>query len=190
MVPDPGLVRRRLLAAGARAGFAGMMVDRRYDRDGELVARDEVLRLRLYRHPDGREDAVVAWKGATRITPQGYKERREIEYAIRAEDARPEELFAVLGYGEISTIERYVEHYHLVESVVRLEWYPRMDVLVEVEGSDAGIEAGLRVIAIPREAYTAETLKAFVDRFTLRTARPAILVAADLAGEPPSWESR
>ena len=190
MVPDPGLVRRRLLAAGARPGFAGMMLDRRYDRGGELVARDEELRLRLYRYPDGREDAVIAWKGATRITPQGYKERRELEYPIGGEHARPEELLAALGYGEIHTIERYVEHYHQGDAVVRLEWYPRMDVLVEVEGSEAGIEAALRVIGLPREAYTADALKEFADRFATRTGRPAVLVAAALDGEAPSWESR
>jgi hypothetical protein len=167
-----------------------MMVDRRYDREGVLLGKDEVLRLRLYRYPDGREDAVVAWKGATRVTPQGYKERQELEYKLEAEDARPEELFAALGYGEINTIERYVEHYHLGEAVVRLEWYPRMDVLVEVEGSEAGIEGALTVIGLPREAYTPEALKAFADRFAERTGRPAILVAAELDGEPPSWVSR
>ena len=48
-MPDPDQVRQRLCQAGARPGFAGMMIDVRYDRNGELAARDQVLRLRRFR---------------------------------------------------------------------------------------------------------------------------------------------
>jgi len=190
VVPDPGLVRRRLLAAGARAGFSGMMVDARYDRRGELVARDEVLRLRVFHHADGRRDAILGWKGATGLSTEGYKTRRELEYEIRGARAGPEELLVVLGYAPIHTIERFVEYYHLGETTVRLEWYPRMDVLVEVEGDPAGIEAGLRAVGLPREEFTADALPAFTDRYARRTGRPAVLVAAELDGEAPSWARR
>jgi adenylate cyclase class IV len=190
VVHDPAAVRRKLLAAGARAGFAGMMVDLRYDRGGELVARDEVLRLRVFHHADGREDTVLAWKGTTGISPEGYKARRELEYEIRGDHARPEELLAALGYAPVQTIERYVEYFHLGETAVRLEWYPRMDVLVEVEGDEAGIEAALRVVGLPREGYTADALAGFTARYERRTGRPAVLVAGELEDEVPSWERR
>ena len=87
-------------------------------------------------------------------------------------------------------IERFVEYYHLGETTVRLEWYPRMDVLVEVEGDPAGIEAGLRAVGLPREEFTADALPAFTDRYARRTGRPAVLVAAELDGEAPSWARR
>jgi adenylate cyclase class IV len=190
VVHDPAGVRRRLLAAGARAGFAGMMVDRRYDRGGELVGRDEVLRLRIFRHADGREDTVLGWKGATGISPEGYKARRELEYQIHGQSGRPEELLTALGYAPVHTIERFVEYFHLGDTAVRLEWYPRMDVLVEVEGDETGIEAALGVVGIPREEYTADALAAFTERYARRTGRPAVLVAAELDGEVPSWERR
>jgi len=190
VVPDPGRVRQRLLTAGARPGFAGMMVDRRYDRRGELLARDEVLRLRVFHHADGRRDAIVAWKGATGVSAEGYKTRRELEYEVRGAEAGPEELLAALGYVGIQTIERYVEYYHLGETAVRLEWYPRMDVLVEVEGDPAGIEAGLGAVGLPREEFTADALPAFAERYARRTGRPAVLVAAELDGEAPSWARR
>src|SRR5260221_4558969 len=167
-----------------------MMVDRRYARGGDLVARDEVLRLRVFHRPDGRQDTVLAWKGTTGISPEGYKARRELEYEIGGERARPEELLAALRYAPIHTIERYVEYFHLGETAVRLEWYPRMDVLVEVEGDEAGIEAALRVVGLPREEYTADALAAFTERYERRTGRPAVLGAAELEGEVPSGERR
>ena len=52
-----------MLEAGAEPGFAGLMFDRRYDRGGELQARDEVLRLRVHRAADGTETSQLGWKG-------------------------------------------------------------------------------------------------------------------------------
>lgn len=166
------------------------MVDRRYDRQGELVARDEVLRLRIYRHPDGRREAILAWKGPTGVSAQGYKSREELEIEVQGAEAKPEELLGALGYFPIQTIERYVEYYHLDEAVVRLEWYPRMDVLLELEGDEAGIESALRVMGLPREWFSAESLSAFVARYAARTGRPAALVTAELEGAAPAWERR
>jgi adenylate cyclase class IV len=166
------------------------MLDRRFDRQGELLARDEVLRLRIYRHPDGRQENVLAWKGPVSVSPQGYKARQELELELQGPGAKPEELLGALGYLAIQTIERYVEYFHLDEAVVRLEWYPRMDVLVEVEGDEAGIEAALRVIGLPRETFSSEPLPAFVSRYGARTGRPAALVTAELEGAAPAWERR
>ncbi len=187
---DAGAVRTRLLAAGARPGFAGMLIDQRYDRDGRLLAVDEVLRLRVFRGPDGHDKAVLGWKGTTTVTAEGYKARRELEYGIESAGARPEELLEALGYGVIQRIERYVEYYRLGETDVRLEWYPRMDVLIEVEGDEAGIEVALRATGLPRGAFTPEPLPLFAERFAARTGRPAALALAELAGEVPTWERR
>lgn len=190
MVADPQAVRRRLLAAGAQPGFAGLMLDRRFDRDGELFARDEVLRLRVFRGADASEQFKLGWKGPTMVTPDGYKARRELEYQIEPAGIPPDELLKALGFGESQRIDRYVEYFLLGSTAVRLEWYPRMDVLIEVEGDAAGIETALRATGLPRSDFTADSLTAFAARYAARTGTPAVLAIHPEFGEPPSWEAR
>jgi len=180
-------MRARLLAAGARPGFSGLMLDRRFDRDGVLLARDEVLRLRTYRDPNGAETNWIGWKGPTGITREGYKERRELEYRLEGKTP-PDALLEALGYRVSLRIDRRVEYFELERASVRLEWYPRMDVLMEVEGDPQGIETALTACGLPRSAYSAESLTAFADRYQQRTGRPARL--AQDPGEPASWEPR
>lgn len=166
------------------------MLDRRYDRGTELTARDEVIRLRIYRDREGKETAKVGWKGPVSVTAEGHKARRELEYEIRGEHGSPELLLRALGLEVVFRIDRYVEYYHLGDTVARLEWYPRMDVLLEVEGDARGIESVLQVIGIPRNQYTAESLPAFAERYALRTGRAAVLALDPASGERPSWEVR
>lgn len=166
------------------------MSDVRYDRDGELVARDEVLRLRVFQHDDGIRETILGWKGPTRITADGYKTRPELEYNVRARTGPTEDLLEALGYRRIQAIDRYVEYYHLSGAELRFEWYPRMDVLIEVEGDAPAIEAGLLAVGLPRTAFTADSLTAFAARYAERTGRAPVLAAAELAGEPPSWTAR
>jgi hypothetical protein len=104
--------------------------------------------------------------------------------------ARPQQLLEALGFQVSQRIDRYVEYFHLGDTAVRLEWYPRMDVLIEVEGEEAGIEAALRVIGLPRSEYTAEALVSFATRYAARTGRPPVLGLEPSFAEPPSWESR
>jgi len=177
-----------VLDAGAEPGFAGLMFDRRYDRGGELQARDEVLRLRVHRAEDGSETSQLGWKGPTTLTPEGYKGRRELEYALTGSQP-PEALLGALGYQEVHRIDRYVEYYRLGSATLRLEWFPRMDVLLEVEGDGAGIEEALRVSGLPRSDFSASSLAGFVTSYTARTGLPALLALAP-DGPPPSWESR
>jgi adenylate cyclase class IV len=185
VVSDPGACRARLLAAGAEPGFAGLMLDRRFDRRGELLAKDEVLRIRYHQQPD-RTRVRVGWKGPARITG-GYKERAEIEF--EAEGPAPEALIRALGYELTESIDRRVEYYLAPGGAeVRLEWYPRMDVLVEVEGEPSAIERAIGLLPIPRGEFTAESLTAFVARYEARTGRPAATALDRLGGGPPSWE--
>jgi hypothetical protein len=189
-VPEPGAVRDRLLVAGARPGYAGLMLDRRYDRNGELMARDEVLRLRVYRDRDGGETAKLGWKGPTSVTRDGLKARRELEYDMHGAHGSPELLLTRLGFEVVFRIDRYVEYYHLGPTVARLEWYPRMDVLLEVEGDSAGIAAAVRISGVPRGDFTADALPAFAERYAARTGQPPVLALDPESSEPPSWEAR
>lgn len=179
VVPDAEQLRRRLREAGAEPRFHGRMTDVRYDRAGELTLRDEVLRVRTLLHADGAFESFVAWKGPTQRSAGGYKLREEVELPVGAD---PGPLLGALGYGPVHLIEREIDTWRLGEATARLERYPRMDVLVEVEGEPAAIEHVVAVSGIPRAEFTAEPLAEFVRRFEQRTGTPAVLASGSPAG--------
>ena len=175
VLSDPDALRARLIAAGAVERFRGRMSDRRYDRAGELAARDEVLRVRSYHHPGAPIAAVLGWKGPAQRSPEGYKRRAEVELPIAAGADAPHALLTALGYEIVHAIDRDVEVFELDGATVRLERYPRMDPLLEVEGEPAAIERAIALSGIPRAEFTAESLAEFVRRFEARVGRPAML---------------
>jgi adenylate cyclase class IV len=187
LLSDPPTVRLRLLAVGAAVRFRGGMTDRRYDRGGELTARDEVLRLRTFHHAGGRIDAVLGWKGPVRRPDAGYKEREEIELGLSDGADGPEAFLAALGYAVVHVVDRWVEVFEAAGSVIRLESYPRMDDLIEVEGEPAAIERAIGVTGIPRMEFSADSLSEFVRRFEARTGRAAVLAATGGMVHPPAW---
>jgi len=179
------LLLRALIEAGAVARFRGFMSDRRYDRDGTLEAQDEVLRIRRFTADDGATRAVLGWKGAVTVV-DGYK--RRVEHEISTPDgAEAEALVGALGYREIHAIDRRVSYWDLSGAVVRLEWYPRMDCLVEIEGQPDAIERAVTAVGMAREVFSAEALVSFVARFEARTGRRAAVSLAALDGALPSW---
>lgn len=189
-VPDPALLRRHLVESGAEAGFRGLMEDRIFDHDDTLGLRDEILRVRTWR-PDGAPArAQMGWKGPTRRSPEGLKLREELEFAVEGDGSAPTQLLLALGYVVTRSIDRFVEVYRVREAEVRLEWYPRMDVLVEVEGSLPAIEAALGVTGLPRGLFEPEPLAEFVRRFEARTGEAAVLSLAALKEGRPQWERR
>jgi adenylate cyclase class IV len=188
VVPDPVALRGRLVAAGARPAFRGLMEDRRYDRDGVLTARDEVLRVRRFVPAGGAASAELTWKGPTRRSDDGYKLREELSCQVAAGSDSPGRILEALGYTVAEAIDRWVEFYELEGAVLRVEWYPRMDTLLEVEGPPAAIEASIRATALPRDGFSAEALVEFVRRYDARGPRPAVLAVAELGGERPAWE--
>jgi adenylate cyclase class IV len=187
VVPDPVALRARLSAAGITRGFQGVMTDYRYDRQGALAARDEVLRVRTYRPDEGPPTAEIAWKGPATRTPEGYKRRTELTCEARPAPDAPEALLEALGYRVVHTVDRRVEVWMFAGATLRIEWYPRMDVLLEVEGAPLAIEAVVSATGLPRHAFTAEALIDFVRRYESRAGRPAALSIGELDGEPPVW---
>ena len=187
VLSDPVTARMRLLSVGAVVRFRGAMSDRRYDRDGELTARDEVLRLRTFRDPDGHTSAVMGWKGPARRSPEGYKERDEIELAVGDSATTPAAFLMALGYVAVHQIDRWVEVFELGGTLVRLESYPRMDDLVEVEGEPAAIERAVAVLGIPRSEFTAESLTEYVRRYEGRLGNVAVLTSSSGTVHPPTW---
>lgn len=189
VVPDPAELRLRLTAAGATAGFRGLMTDRRYDRDGVLASRDEVLRIRSYRPDDGPIRSEIAWKGPATRSPGGYKRRIELSCEAWSAPDEPGALLEALGYHVVHTIDRRVEVWLLGGASLRIERYPRMDVLLEVEGRPAGIESAVVATGLPRTSFSAEPLIDFVRRHELRTGRAAALSLAELGGAAAEWDA-
>lgn len=190
VVPDAAALRQALDDAGAVLRFHGMMRDRRLDRAGVLSGKDEVLRVRLWMDDEGGHPmAEAAWKGKTTVNPAGYKEREEIEFTV-SDGAATLQLLEALGYTAVESIDRYVEVYELDGTVARIEWFPRMDVLVEIEGTPEGIERLIRLSGLARESCVAESLASFTRRFEERTGQPGILAEDRLAGAVPTWADR
>lgn len=153
------------------------MIDRRFDRHGKLKARDEVLRLRVYQ-PAGRVPAhgVLAWKGPASARGH-YRHRQELEARVADPDAVVI-ILEHLRYKVSLRIDRTVEIYRLGRAVLRLEWYPGMDVLLEVEGKPAAIERAIAATGLPRDRFLPESLPHFVRAYEARTGRTARLSAA------------
>jgi predicted adenylyl cyclase CyaB len=177
------LARRRgaVEAAGAVLAFEGRLADRRYDTaDRALRARDHVLRMRTYSDASGAR-AELDWKGPTR-RDDGYKSREELEVHVSEPDALAA-MLERLGYRVTMEIDREIMQYDLHGAMVRFECYPRMDVLVEVEGTPAQIERAIAALGLPRDGFTAERLPDFVRHFEARTGVSARLSLAELYGD-------
>jgi predicted adenylyl cyclase CyaB len=173
-IDDPEAVRGALIAAGAELTYRGAMLDRRFDRKERLRSRDEVVRLRVYHPADhAREWGVLGWKGPVG-KKDGYRHREEWE--TRVDD--PKAALVVLrrlGYKIVLRIDRAVEQYRLGEATLRLEWYPAMDVLLEVEGAPDEIERAIGTTDLPREVFLPESLPYFTDEYEKRTGKIARL---------------
>jgi predicted adenylyl cyclase CyaB len=175
VVDDLEMRCRQVEAAGGTLRFAGRLEDRRYDTPQRVLrARDHVLRMRVRHSPsDGDVAATVDWKGPT-AQSDGYKVREEI--AVGVDDANALAiLLSKLGYDVTEAIDRQVWEYAVDSATIRFERYPRMDVLVEVEGTPEAIERAISATGLPRQGFTAERLSDFVRRFEARTGSRAAL---------------
>jgi adenylate cyclase class 2 len=170
-VDDPAALEAALLRAGAELVFRGEMHDRRFDRGGAMETRDEVLRLRAYLGTSTY--GVLAWKGPVSVRG-GYKRREEHETRLESPDAALA-ILERLGYEVVMRIDRTIAEYRLAQAAVRIEWYPAMDVLVEVEGEPAAIERAIAVTGIPRDRFLPESLPFFVAAYERRTGGAAVI---------------
>src|SRR2546422_68153 len=171
-VENADAVRRSILAAGAELVYRGAMMDRRFDRKGRLERRDEVVRLRVY-HPADKspEWGVLGWKGPVQLRGE-YRMREEWE--SRVDD--PKAVLVILrhmGYKISLRVDRAVEQYRLGDATLRLEWYPAMDVLLEVEGEPDAIERAVTATGLARDAFLPESLPYFTAAYEKRTGRVA-----------------
>src|SRR5687768_11899407 len=183
MVPDPDACRARVEAAGARLVFEGALIDRRWDLPHRPLAdRDEVVRVRTgipAPHVGGGTRHTIDWKGPTRVEG-GYK--RRLERSTGVEDAAVlETVLASAGFVVVREVEREVAQFALGEATLRFERYPRLDVLMEVEGTPDAVETAIAATGLPRAAFTAARLADFVADYERRTGLAAALSTRELA---------
>lgn len=178
VVDDLGERRRTIEAAGAALSFEGKISDRRYDfASRELSVRDEVLRTRRYQSSASTR-TYLDWKGPTEM--QGaYKVRDEITAPVEDFDSL-ERILEKLGLMLTWEIDREIAQYQLAGAIIRFETYPRMDVLVEVEGEPGAIEAAIEALGLPRGTFTNERLPDFVHKFENRTGVRAAISDREL----------
>jgi predicted adenylyl cyclase CyaB len=184
VVPDEEACVARLQRAGARHVFDGRLEDRRFDTaDLSLARRDLVLRLRVIRL-DGETRATLDWKGPASYE-SGFKHRDEVVIGVSDAGATAWVL-EQLGLRVTREIDRDVRVFELSDAVVRFERFPRMDTLVEVEGTPRSIEDAIVALALPRQTFTAERLADFVRRYEARTGMRAAICEREARGEY-SW---
>jgi hypothetical protein len=93
-------------------------------------------------------------------------------------------VLARLGLAVAREVDRDVAEYVLGDgasaAAVRVERYPRMDVLVEVEGTPAAIERAIAASGLPRDAFGAGRLTDYRLAYERRTGRRAATARREL----------
>ena len=183
VVHDLAAARRRLEKSGAALTYEGRLLDQRYDVESrELAKRDEVLRVRRYETGEGAPPRTyLDWKGPTEL--QGaYKIREEVSTPV-GDFSALEQILVRLGFAITLEVDRQIAQYELGGATIRFESYPRMDVLVEVEGEPETIELAIEALGMARGEFTSERLPTFVARFEQRTGVRAAICDRELAGD-------
>lgn len=181
VVSDLASARKQLEKAGGALAYEGRLLDQRYDVESrELALRDEVLRVRRY-ESGASTRTCLDWKGPTEM--QGaYKIREEVSTPVGDFPAL-EQILVRLGFGITMEVDRQIVQYELGGATIRFETYPRMDVLVEVEGEPATIELAIEALGMARGEFTSERLPDFVERFEKRTGVRAAICDRELQGD-------
>jgi predicted adenylyl cyclase CyaB len=181
VVHDLVSARKQLEKAGATLAYEGRLLDQRYDVESrELAERDEVLRVRRY-ETGASAGTYLDWKGPTEM--QGaYKIREEVSTSVGDFPAL-EQILVRLGFTITMEVDRQIAQYELGGATIRFETYPRMDVLVEVEGEPGTIELAIEALGMARGEFTSERLPTFVERFERRTGVRAAICDRELGGD-------
>ncbi len=181
VVVDPAATRKQLESEGAKLTYEGRLLDRRYDIESrELADRDVVLRVRRYESSESTR-TYLDWKGPT-ATQNGYKVRDEISTQVD-DFVATEQILDRVGFVVTMEIDREIAQYALGGATIRFERYPRMDVLVEVEGTPDAIEQAIAALGMSRGEFTSERLLSFVTRFERRTGLRSALCERELTGD-------
>ena len=118
-------------------------------------------------------------------TQDVYKIREEVSTLVDDFEALSQ-ILTRLGFVVTMEINREVAQYELGGATIRFETYPRMDVLVEVEGEPDSIEQAIEALGMARGQFTSDRLPRFVERFEQRTGVRAAICHRDMEGSQES----
>lgn len=132
-VPDHGVVRSRLKAAGAVSIGSVVETNTFFDtEDRSLLAKDHGLRLRHARDNAGAKDiSTITFKGPRLSGALKSREERELKVGS------PKEAMALLeslGFSRVLTFQKRRETWDLNGCHVELDELPHLGVFVEIEG--------------------------------------------------------
>jgi hypothetical protein len=85
-----------------------------------------------------------------------------------------------LGYMVTREIDRTIAQYLLFGAMLRFERFPRMDVLLEIEGEPVAIERVIAGVGLVRTEFSSDRLMDFVARYEARTGERAALSDREL----------
>src|SRR5206468_11790159 len=78
-----------------------------------------------------------------------------------------------MGYKISVRVDRAIEQYRLGDATLRFEWYPAMDVLMEVEGQPDAIERAISATGLARADFLPESLPYFTAKYEVRPGKGA-----------------
>jgi adenylate cyclase, class 2 len=130
-IADPEEFSRRLAKAGAKLIKSGFERNIKYDRNGELHKKKELLRLRDYA---GEADITHKRKTKAEAGHKGFKVREETVVNIESFE-RGKKLLEMLGYEKDWIYEKKQQVWVLDGIEVFVDELPQIGNFIEIEGS-------------------------------------------------------
>ncbi|MFH0956774.1 MAG: class IV adenylate cyclase [Candidatus Aenigmatarchaeota archaeon] len=132
----------RLRKAGAKFVKTGFEMNIKYDRNGELEKKKELLRLRSY-----AGEADITHKRKAKSGRMGFKTREETVVMIESFDAG-KKLLERLGYEKDWIYEKKQQVWVLGKIEVFLDELPLIGNFIEIEGEPEEIEKAARKLGL------------------------------------------
>lgn len=131
-LPDPNVLRERLLASGAPSQGKVLESNIRFDTPDDRLARAGAL-LRLRRD----RQAILTYKSRPQEMDSEFKVHRELETPVGDHDTT-RRILEALGFQAVQIYEKYRETFHFDQAVICLDTMPFGDFL-EIEGEREAI---------------------------------------------------
>ncbi len=169
-IDDLNKFRDQLNIAGAKMSKKGFMQDYYFDNPFlNLKSKNQKLRIRAIDY----KLIQLCWKGPISVDKQ-TKIREEIEVGVKNVEPLIK-IFEKLGFQNTRFYERYFETYLLYDVKIRIEQFPIMDILVEIEGEQHLINRAVTHLNISKDVFGPKTLVSFIKEYEIRNGTPAKL---------------
>ncbi len=169
-IDDLNKFRDQLNIAGAKMTQKGFMQDYYFDNPFlNLKSKNQKLRIRAIDY----KLIQLCWKGPISVDKQ-TKIREEIEVGVKNVEPLIK-IFEKLGFQNTRFYERYFETYLLYDVKIRIEQFPIMDILFEIEGEQHLINRAVTHLDISKDVFGPKTLVSFIKEYEIRNGTPAKL---------------